>query len=89
MLCYIGNDRDLKTALKQGGKYFANTFSEDPLALSISRRSKQCQETIIKRFKNCVAKQNVEAFRYIDNQIEKLNLAGLPSLHHLYEDAFP
>lgn len=42
LLSYIGNDVQLKQALKLGGKYIANIFDEDPLALSISRKSKQC-----------------------------------------------
>lgn len=85
---YLTNDTHLKRALKKGSHFIPISSGENPLSISINRRSLQCEEAIIKRMKKYIYPHNAQCYRYIEQLLPLLNKSSLPSLNRFYEQVF-
>ena len=89
VLSFMSNSKYLKKAIKMGAKFMKCVTGETPLSISLSRKSKLCAEIIIKRFPTYLLLYNPSIYSYLEGSLHILNKSSLPSLHVLYDSAFP
>jgi len=78
----------LSGAIKSGSKFFKTFILEDPLWISVHKKSKQCTEVIIKYLDKYLVKHNPLIYRHVESLLVKLNLSSIQSLNKLYECAY-
>lgn len=89
ILTFASHNKMLKRAIANGAKFFKTRSGETPLSIALSRKSKICAEILIKMFSSDELSEKPYIFEYLKGLLPVLNLSSLPSLHILYQHAFP
>lgn len=89
ILTFASHDKMLKKAIAKGAKFFKTRSGETPLSIALSRKSKICAEILIKMFSSQDLSDKPYIFEYLKGLLPILNKSSLPSLHILYQSAFP
>lgn len=89
ILTFASHNKMLKRAIAKGAKFFKTRSGETPLSIALARKSKICAEILIKMFSSDDLSEKPYIFEYLKGLLPILNLSSLPSLHILYQSAFP